>query len=607
MKKYFLVFIFSLFLFNVDVFAYYKAPVDITNLSISELKEALDLGYLNSETLVNLYLDRIDAYDEMYNSINQFNPQALEEAKKLDKEREDGKIRGRLHGIPILVKCNIDVVGIPTTGGTKALADNYPLSNATVVQKLIDEGAIILGSTNMSELAFSASNSYSSYGYVRNVFDPLYTPYGSSGGSAVAVGAAFAAAALGTDTNSSVRLPASGAGLVGIRPTLGSVSRSGVIPYDIERDTVGVLSRNVLDNMLLFDIISGKDEKDEYTIQYDKEDIKIELKNLDGINIGVPTEYVKGDSSKSGVFGETDTEIYDLLVKSIEKLEKEGANIIYLDDFVKEENIDIATSTYAGITMCDNFNEYIKGTTGTIRSFEELADSKLHVQRLSGYKKGCNGEYKSKESRDKKKSKYRLYVDSVFEEYDLDIILYPTLKNRVFKYNKTGNISPGSSLGSVIGYPSITVPMGTISDGFSYNIEFFSLKNRENILYNIASIYEEINGNDLSIPTLVPALYEIPETVTELKRLYEDVVKMNSDIGEVKEWLNECRMFFKNYNSYEDVDGIALDLINKYEDSSIVNIHEEFIAYPNLLKVFTIVALFLFLVFAFINRVKKII
>ena len=275
MKKYFLVFIFSLFLFNVDVFAYYKAPVDITNLSISELKEALDLGYLNSETLVNLYLDRIDAYDEMYNSINQLNPQALEEAKKLDKEREDGKIRGRLHGIPILVKCNIDVVGIPTTGGTKALADNYPLSNATVVQKLIDEGAIILGSTNMSELAFSASNSYSSYGYVRNVFDPLYTPYGSSGGSAVAVGAAFAAAALGTDTNSSVRLPASGAGLVGIRPTLGSVSRSGVIPYDIERDTVGVLSRNVLDNMLLFDIISGKDEKDEYTIQYDKEDIKI--------------------------------------------------------------------------------------------------------------------------------------------------------------------------------------------------------------------------------------------------------------------------------------------------------------------------------------------
>ena len=149
--------------------------------------------------------------------------------------------------------------------------------------------------------------------------------------------------------------------------------------------------------------------------------------------------------------------------------------------------------------------------------------------------------------------------------------------------------------------------MGTISDGFSYNIEFFSLKNRENILYNIASIYEEINGNDLSIPTLVPALYEIPETVTELKRLYEDVVKMNSDIGEVKEWLNECRMFFKNYNSYEDVDGIALDLINKYEDSSIVNIHEEFIAYPNLLKVFTIVALFLFLVFVFINRVKKII
>ena len=123
--------------------------------------------------------------------------------------------------------------------------------NSFVVQKLIDAGAIVLGSTNMSELAFSAKNSYSSYGQVYNVFNPLYTPYGSSGGSAVAVSAGFAAIALGTDTNSSVRLPASGAGLVGLRPTLGLVSRSGVVPYDIERDTVGILS-----NLLKLSIIS---------------------------------------------------------------------------------------------------------------------------------------------------------------------------------------------------------------------------------------------------------------------------------------------------------------------------------------------------------------
>ena len=604
MKKYFVWLIFSLFLFIDIALAYYKAPVDVTNMSIDELQDAMEKGYLSSETLVHLYLDRIDAYDDLYNTINQLNPDAIEQAKILDEERENGKIRGKLHGIPILVKCNIDVLGIPTTGGTKALSDNYPLTNSTVVQRLVDEGAIILGSTNMSELAFSASNSYSSYGYVKNVFNTDYTPYGSSGGSAVAVSAVFAAAALGTDTNSSIRLPASGAGIVGIRPTIGLVSRKGVIPYDIERDTVGVLSRNVADNALLLSIISGEDEEDDYTKGFEKKDITFNLKDLEGVNIGVPTQYVRGDKDESGVWSETDSEIYELLVDSIKKLEERGANIIYLDDFVKESNISIAASTYAGITMCDNFNEYIKGTTGTIRSFEELADSDGHVQRLSGYKKGCGGEYNSKESRDKKKKVYRDYVDEVFEVNELDIILYPTLKNRVFLYNKTGNISPSSSFGSVIGYPSISVPMGFISDGFSYNIEFLSLANKEEILYEVASIYEEVNGNNLTVPSLVPSLYEVPMEVIKLKQLYEEVLLNNSDIGVVNEWLNDCRIFFQNYNEVNDVAQEANELIDIYEMNSIENIHEKFVAFPNILRVFIYVILVLAIVLIIKNFIK---
>ena len=217
-------------------------------MSLDELLDALDMGYLTSESLVNIFLERIEAYDKQFNSINQLNEHAVEQAKELDKERETGKLRGKFHGIPLLVKCNIDVYGIPTTAGVKDLADNNPMENSYVVQKVIDEGAIILGSTNMSELAFSAATSYSSYGYVKNVFNTKYTAYGSSGGAAVAVTAVFGAASLGTDTNSSVRLPAAGAGLVGMRPTLGLVSRTGVIPYDIERDTVGVLTRDVSDN-----------------------------------------------------------------------------------------------------------------------------------------------------------------------------------------------------------------------------------------------------------------------------------------------------------------------------------------------------------------------
>ena len=167
MRKYIIAFTVSLFLFFGTVNALTKAPVDVTSMSIDELLDALDKGYLTSETLVNIYLERIEAYDKQFNSINQLNEHAVEQAKELDKERENGKLRGKLHGIPLLVKCNIDVYGIPTTAGAKDLADNYPKENSYVVQKLIDEGAIILGSTNMSELAFSAATSYSSYGYWR--------------------------------------------------------------------------------------------------------------------------------------------------------------------------------------------------------------------------------------------------------------------------------------------------------------------------------------------------------------------------------------------------------------------------------------------------------
>lgn len=568
MRKYIIVFAISLFLLFGKVNALTTAPVDVTTMSISELLEALDKGYLTSETLVNIYLERIEAYDDMFNSINQLNEHALEQARELDLERQSGNIKGKLHGIPLLVKCNIDVYGMPTTAGTKSLIDNYPLDDSYVVEKLIDEGAIILGSTNMSELAFSAANSYSSYGYVRNVFNTSYTPYGSSGGSAVAVKAAFAAASLGTDTNSSVRLPASGAGLVGMRPTLGLVSRTGVIPYDIEIDTVGVLSMNVSDNALILGIISGDDGVDETTKGVSTQNYDLSNTSLEGVNIGVAMQYVKGSESGSGITGLTDDDIYALLEKSIQELENAGANIIYLSDFVKDSNISIARTTYAGRTMCDNFNKYILGTTGKIRSFEQLASSSGHVQVLSGYLESCGTYTSGKSTRDAKKKIYRDYVSDYFDEYGLDVLLYPSLKNKVFKYNKTGNISPGSSLGSVIGYPSITVPMGYVGD-FSYGIEFLSKDFKEDVLYNVAFEFEKVNGNKVETSKLTPSLYEIPTAVLKLKELYDVVLLSNSDIGIVNEWMNETKSFFLNYNDIDNVEEKANELILKYDSFDV--------------------------------------
>ena len=553
MKRYLVFFIASFFLLLSSVLALTEAPVDITKMSLIEIEEALDKGFITSEQLVNIYLERIDEYNSKFNAINQKNEHALEQAKELDKMRANGNIKGRLHGIPIIVKCNIDVYGMPTTAGTKSLKDNMPKSDAYVVQQLIDEGAIILASANMSELAFSASDSYSSYGHVWNVYNvDKYTPYGSSGGSAVSVKAAFAAAALGTDTNSSVRLPAAGAGLVGIRPTYGLLSSDGVIPYDYERDTVGVLSSTVKDSSLILEIISGGKYKSS------------SKGSLKGVNIGVATQYVTGSKSYQGIKGLTDEDILALTEASIKKLEEAGANIIYLDKFAKDSNINIATSTYAGITMCYYFNQYIKGTNGTIRSFTQLANSSGHVQGLGGYVTQCDGiKESSRDNRNSKKATYREYIETIFDENNLDVVLYPTLKNKVYKIGDGKNVSPGSSLGSVIGYPSITVPMGFLNDGFSYGIEFLSKANNEDKLYNVALAFEEVNGNKVETSPLTPNLYEISEDVIKLNQLYEE----NLNNKDTKDWVKEVKEFYLNYNNIDNRDEKVKELLTDYEEN----------------------------------------
>lgn len=547
MKNKFMFLIISFFLLVNSVSCLTKTPVDVTTMSVNDLLDALEKGYLTSEALVNVYLERIEAYDDSFNAINQLNSNAINEAKELDAMRKDGNIKGRLHGIPILVKSNIDVHGLSTNAGTLALNENYPLENSFVVQRLVDEGAIILGSCNMSALAFSASVSYSSFGHVKNVFDTTKTPLGSSGGSAVAVTASFAAAALGTDTNSSVRAPASAAGLVGMRPTYGLVSAQGVVPYDYERDTVGVLSKTVLDNALLLDIISDSDSS--YNIN----------SSLEGKKIGVLMQYVKGSSKESGVTGATDSEIYELLKNSIDLMEQAGAEIVYLDSFVKSSNLTIASSTMSGGTFCDYFNDYVKGTEGPIKDFKDLATSGKSVWDLSGYLSSCGQQIKTKSSRDAKKATYEEYVSNYFDEYELDVLLYPTIKNKLPLENKAnGNLIPGNSIGSVIGYPAITVPMGKLSDGISYGVEFLGRKLDESTLYDVSAGFEKVNGNKVGTSVLTPALYSVPNEVTELVTKYEKSLSSGSNT----EWLNKVRNFFINYNSYDNEVEVALELLN---------------------------------------------
>ncbi len=565
--KSFILFLILFFSLITNVFSLSKAPIDITTATISELENYITKGYITSEQLVNLYLDRINTYNEKYNAILFINENALSEAKELDEKLASGNIMGPLHGIPIVVKTNIDVKGIATTAGSKALKDNYPNDDATVIKKLKEAGAIIIATTNMSEFAFSAGNSYSSYGQVLNAYNPLYSPYGSSGGSAVSVAASFGAAALGTDTNSSVRVPASAANLVGIRPTVGLLSSTGVIPYDITRDTVGVLSKTVSDNALILSIIDGTDKT------YNTSNT-----SLEGKKIGIINSFLTGSSNSSLKANSlTNDEIYNMMLASIKKMEEAGAEIVYIDDFFTSYYYYLWSSSLAGFTFCDGFNEYIENTTGTIRSFQALTKSSGKVNSLGGYANSCGKTTSSKlSSLASKREKYQNHVNEVFATYDLDVIAYPTTKNKIYQLSvqTSGVKAPSTFVSSATGYPSITVPLGFASDNLPYGIEFLALANEENVLYEITSAYEKLNG-EIITPSIVPALYEVPTSVTELINYYEKTTLWSDHkitlINKVNELEKDIDDYFANYSSNENVSEDATNLINEIKTLELEN------------------------------------
>ena len=247
--------------------------VDLTTATIPELSAAMASGRLTSGMLVDAYLERIAAYDKATpkapNSIRAVNPKARAQAALLDAERASGRVRGPLHGIPVLLKDNIGTADQPTTAGSIALERNVPRRDATITARLRNAGAIILGKANLAEFANWVSrtmpNGYSSLGgQVLSVYDGS-NPSGSSSGSGVAMSLAFAAATIGSETAGSIVSPASYAGVVGVKPTMGLVPRTGVIPLADSWDTTGPMTRSVVDSALIMDVIAGADPDDAVT------------------------------------------------------------------------------------------------------------------------------------------------------------------------------------------------------------------------------------------------------------------------------------------------------------------------------------------------------
>ena len=564
--------ILGLLLFQVNVTALNKAVIDITQMSLTELSEALEQKLITSEELVELYLDRINEYDKNYQSIISVNKNALLEAKKLDEERASGSVRTPLHGIPIVVKDNIDVKDLPTTGGAKALKDNYPKANAFVIQKLVDAGAIIIAKTNMSEFAFYASSSNSSYGRVKNAFNPEYSAYGSSGGSAVAIAASFAAAALGTDTNASVRAPASANNVVGLRPSLGLISRTGVLPYDTERDTVGPITKTVADAIAIMNIINAYDDKDKKSINEIRVSYQVSRKSFEGITLGVPIKFLTGsDSNNLPENKATYAEVESLMKAALAKMEANGAKIVYIDEYYTTDTDGWYNVSVSGATFCDGFNEYILGTTGKIRNFSALANASGKITGLSGYEARCNGGY-SLESKIAPKNKYRDYVQKIMTDNNLDLIVYPASKNKLLKNNSSAKfLNLSSHASSTINYPAMVVPLGFDKDNLPYGIEFMAPTNNEQLLFDVAAVYESLNGNR-NIPEIAPSLYEISDEVQKLVNNYRKTVSKKKCTSAETKWLKSAETYFRAYSENEDVETEAINLNAKYNTNKFINI-----------------------------------
>jgi amidase len=328
-------------------------PLPVAELTIAEAHAAFGNGTLNCSSLVKAYLQRIAAFDRRteLNSVINVNPKVLVESDRLDRmlkaslptnssggsENENGGPPQEqllfqqypLFCVPILVKDNFDVLGMPTTAGSVAFTQNFPQKDATVVGRLKSAGAIILGKSSMGEFALFPAFSISSLtGVVRNPYHLGYTPAGSSGGSAAGIAAGLAMASIGSDTGNSVRGPASHTALVGLRPSIGLVSRSGLIPLRFDRDTAGPLTRTVEDTARLLSVMQGFDRGDNLT------QILLPNDNTNNINY---VENLNKDGLKGARIGVlanlenlpgTDEEMFSLFTQALEDLEAAGATIV---------------------------------------------------------------------------------------------------------------------------------------------------------------------------------------------------------------------------------------------------------------------------------------
>jgi amidase len=475
--------------------------------TISQLHEQYENGTYTIVDVVSIYLDRIEEIDRngpKLNSIITVNPDALQIAEELEAERKEGKIRGPLHGIPVIIKDNIDTHDkMPNTAGSIILKDSYPDQDAYMVKKLRDAGAVIIAKANLSEWAnfhstFSSSGWSPLGGQTKNPYDLTRNPCGSSAGTGASISANLAVVGIGTETNGSITCPSNNNGLVGIKPTVGLISRSGIIPISFTQDTPGPMTRTVADAVVTLGALTGVDEADTKTLASEGKaltDYTSYLKE-DGLN-GKKIGYWTGPM---GNHHKVDT----LYMQMVRFIESQGAELVEIET-ISENNIGRPQYQVLLYEYKDGLNNYFESLGGDapVKNIDELAeaifsnaDEMRYFNHETFNRAMAKGDLDSEEYlealENARKGSQEEGIDRVMDEHGLDAIIAPTggpaWKTDLVNGDNFGISS--SSPAAISGYPNITVPMGNI-DGLPVGMSFFGRAWSEPVLIECAYSFEQ--------------------------------------------------------------------------------------------------------------------
>ncbi|MGQ0648514.1 MAG: amidase [Gemmatimonadaceae bacterium] len=475
--------------------------------SVTDLQNGLRTGRWTSVQLVDAYLARITAYDRggaALNAMIRLSPHARREAAALDRERASGRVRGPFHGIPIVLKDNFDTRGMATSAGSLALAALQTPGDGFVVRRLRDAGAVIIGKTNMHELAAGITSVSSLGGQTRNPYDPMRCPGGSSGGTGVAVAASFAAVGWGSDTCGSIRIPSAYNSLFGLRPTQGLVSRRGIVPLSHTQDIAGPLARTATDLAIALDVTIGADPDDSVTRVLEGRSLpkfvdSLSATALRGARLGVLTNYMTGD---------IDNEIRDTIRAAVNQMKAAGAEVV--DVRIADFDSLLAGSGVINFETEGDLADYLRAIPGAPQlTVKDILDRGLHHDALTAriVTMDTAGTRDSEPYRRAlaKQRIVRARVIAILDSLSLDVLVYPTMRRRPVL---VGEPQPGGTCGlsANTGLPALSAPAGFTSDGLPVGVEFVGRPFADARLVALAFAWEQ-RGARRRAPSTTPALH----------------------------------------------------------------------------------------------------